>query len=61
MMLFLQNTGITKGDLVEGIQRQGNIATTETLLISGQCGTMRRIKSSYDLTRQDDAVKQHTL
>ncbi|MFP1592629.1 fructose-bisphosphatase class II [Escherichia coli] len=29
-------TGITKGDLLEGISRKGNIATTETLLIRGR-------------------------
>lgn len=28
-------TGITKGDLLEGISRKGHIATTETLLIRG--------------------------
>ena len=59
--VIFAGTGITKGDLVEGIQRQGDFATTETLLISGKCGTMRRIQSSYDLNRQDEAVKQHTL
>ncbi|MGR5489156.1 fructose-bisphosphatase class II, partial [Vibrio alfacsensis] len=35
-------TGITKGDLLEGITRQGNIATSETLLIRGRCRTIRR-------------------
>ena len=59
--VIFAGTGITKGDLVEGIQRQGDFTTTETLLISGKCGTMRRIQSSYDLNRQDEAVKRHTL
>ncbi|MGK3402974.1 fructose-bisphosphatase class II, partial [Escherichia coli] len=34
-------TGITKGDLLEGISRKGNIATTETLLIRGKSRTIR--------------------
>jgi fructose-1,6-bisphosphatase/sedoheptulose 1,7-bisphosphatase-like protein len=29
-------TGITKGDLLDGITRKGNMATTETLLIRGK-------------------------
>lgn len=49
-------TGITKGDLLEGISRQGNIATTETLLIRGRCRTIRRIKSIHYLERKDSDV-----
>ncbi|PKH05782.1 class II fructose-bisphosphatase [Moritella sp. Urea-trap-13] len=45
-------TGITKGDLVEGVQRKGNIATTETLVIRGKSGTIRRIKSIHMLNRK---------
>ncbi len=54
-------TGITKGDLLEGITRQGNIATTETLVIRGKSRTIRRIKSIHYLERKDDAVKKHIL
>ncbi|MFD2177033.1 class II fructose-bisphosphatase [Veronia pacifica] len=50
-------TGITKGDLLEGINRRGNIATTETLLIRGKCRTIRRIQSSHYLERKDEALK----
>jgi len=45
-------TGITKGDLVEGVQRKGNIATTETLVIRGKSGTIRRIQSIHVLNRK---------
>ncbi|WP_434358018.1 class II fructose-bisphosphatase [Parasalinivibrio latis] len=54
-------TGITKGDLLNGISRKGNIATTETLLIRGKCRTIRRISSTHYLDRKDDAVKGHIL
>ncbi|WP_154124559.1 class II fructose-bisphosphatase [Grimontia hollisae] len=54
-------TGITKGDLLEGITRKGNIATTETLLVRGKCRTIRRIKSTHYLDRKDDAVKANIL
>ncbi|AZL83749.1 class II fructose-bisphosphatase [Aliivibrio salmonicida] len=54
-------TGITKGDLLEGITRQGNIATTETLLIRGRCRTIRRIKSIHYLERKDAEVRDFIL
>lgn len=44
-------TGITKGDLLEGISRSGDTLTTETLLVKGQCKTIRRIKSIHYLPR----------
>jgi fructose-1,6-bisphosphatase II len=54
-------TGITKGDLLEGISRKGNIATTETLLIRGRCRTIRRIKSTHYLERKDPEVRDIIL
>ena len=54
-------TGITKGDLLEGITRTANIATTETLLIRGRCRTIRRIKSIHYLERKDPEVIGHIL
>lgn len=40
-------TGITNGDLVKGVQKKGNLAMTETLLIRGRSGTIRRIESCH--------------
>jgi len=54
-------TGITKGDLLEGISRKGDIATTETLLIRGRCRTIRRIKSIHYLQRKDKEVRELIL
>nr|AAA24189.1 mvrA protein [Escherichia coli] len=53
-------TGITKGDLLEGISRKGNIATTETLLIRGKSRTIRRIQSIHYLDRKDPEMQVHT-
>jgi len=50
-------TGLTKGDLLEGITRQGDIATTETLVIRGKSRTIRRIKSIHYLERKDSEVR----
>ncbi|GAL05808.1 class II fructose-bisphosphatase [Photobacterium aphoticum] len=59
--VIFAGTGITKGDLLDGIHRQGNIATTETLLIRGKCRTIRRIKSTHYLDRKDPAIVGHIL
>ncbi|TYL43228.1 MULTISPECIES: class II fructose-bisphosphatase [Dickeya] len=54
-------TGITKGDLLNGISRRGNIATTETLLIRGKSRTIRRISSTHYLDRKDQALHDFLL
>lgn len=54
-------TGITKGDLLDGISRRGNIATTETLLIRGKSRTIRRISSTHYLDRKDQALHAFLL
>lgn len=54
-------TGITKGDLLNGITRKGNIATTETLLIRGKSRTLRRITSIHYLDRKDAALHPFIL
>ena len=54
-------TGITKGDLLEGIARKGNIATTETLVVRGRSRTIRRIQSTHYLDRKDEDVKKIIL
>ncbi|WP_120513754.1 class II fructose-bisphosphatase [Photobacterium salinisoli] len=59
--VIFAGTGITKGDLLDGITRKGNIATTETLLIRGKCRTIRRIKSIHYLDRKDPAILPHIL
>jgi fructose-1,6-bisphosphatase II len=59
--VIFAGTGITKGDLLEGVTRQGNIATTETLLIRGRCRTIRRIKSTHYLERKDPEERAFIL
>ncbi|WP_410012709.1 class II fructose-bisphosphatase [Sodalis sp. C49] len=54
-------TGITKGDLLNGITRKGNLATTETLLIRGNSRTIRRIASTHYLDRKDAALHPFIL
>ncbi len=54
-------TGITKGDLLNGITRKGLLATTETLLIRGNSRTIRRISSTHYLDRKDPALHPFIL
>ncbi|MBF0784587.1 class II fructose-bisphosphatase [Muribacter muris] len=56
--LVFSATGITNGDLLKGIQRKGNLATTETLLIRGRSRTIRKIQSSHYLDRKDADLYQ---
>lgn len=56
--LVFSATGITKGDLLEGVTREGLLATTETLLIRGRSRTVRRIQSTHYLNRKDDELKK---
>ena len=55
--IIFSATGITKGDLLEGITLTNNIATTETLLIRGKSRTIRRIQSIHYLNRKDDEIR----
>ncbi len=54
-------TGITSGDLLKGITCNGNIATSETLLVRGKSRTIRRIQSIRYLDRKDTALHPFIL
>lgn len=59
--IIFSATGITKGDLLQGIMRKDNMATTETLLIRGKSRTIRRIQSCHYLDRKDDDIRSIIL
>jgi fructose-1,6-bisphosphatase II len=50
-------TGITKGDLLDGITCENGVATTETLMVRGKSRTVRRIQSIHYLDRKDEEIK----
>ncbi|XMB86919.1 class II fructose-bisphosphatase [Mycoplasmatota bacterium WC44] len=50
-------TGITKGDLLEGVTIKNGIAETESLLVRGKSRTVRRIKSSHYIDKKDEFLK----
>lgn len=51
-------TGITDGDILQGVKRDGNMATTETLLIRGKSQTIRVIKSTHLLHRKGEFLEK---
>jgi fructose-1,6-bisphosphatase II len=59
--LVFSATGITKGDLLDGITSDGNIAQTETLMIRGKSRTIRKIQSTHYLDRKDNNVKPFVM
>ena len=59
--VIISVTGITKGDLLDGITSDGVMATTETLLIRGKTRTIRRIHSTHYLERKDEQLRNIIL
>lgn len=51
-------TGITKGELVAGVYRNQDIATTETIVVSGASRTLRHIASRHDLSHKSEEVQK---
>jgi fructose-1,6-bisphosphatase II len=50
-------TGITGGDLLEGVKKKGIIARTQTLLVRGKTKTIRYINSVHNLDYKDNEIK----
>jgi len=49
--VFFAATGITSGDLLRGVDYFGNGATTDSLVMRGLTGTVRRIQATHRLDR----------
>jgi fructose-1,6-bisphosphatase II len=50
--VFFSATGVTDGDVLEGVRYQGNRgATTESLVMRSRSGTVRRVSARHDRTK----------
>ncbi len=49
--VFFSATGITDGEMLEGVHYTGNYATTESLVIRSRSGTMRRIQAMHPIEK----------
>jgi fructose-1,6-bisphosphatase II len=47
--VFFAATGITDGELIEGVRYRGPAATTQSLVMRSRSGTIRSIKSEHQL------------
>jgi fructose-1,6-bisphosphatase II len=48
---FFVATGVTDGGLVEGVRRKGPIIRTDSIILRGQSGTIRRVQADYRADR----------
>jgi fructose-1,6-bisphosphatase II len=50
--VFFSATGVTDGDVLEGVRYQGDRgATTESLVMRSRSGTVRRVSARHDRTK----------
>ena len=49
--VFFSATGITNGDLLKGVEYFAHGATTESLVVRGLTGTVRRIQATHRLDK----------
>ena len=50
--VFFSATGVTDGDVLQGVRYQGDRgATTESLVMRSRSGTVRRVSARHDRTK----------
>jgi fructose-1,6-bisphosphatase II len=49
--VFFSATGVTDGDVLQGVRYEGGRATTESLVMRSRSGTVRRISARHDRTK----------
>jgi len=57
--VFFAATGITDGELLKGVHYHGNHITTETLVVRGLTGTIRRINATHSTDKLDNLSSIH--
>jgi fructose-1,6-bisphosphatase II len=48
---FFIATGVTDGGLLEGVRRKGSVIRTESMIVRGRSGTIRRIVAEHQASR----------
>jgi fructose-1,6-bisphosphatase II len=49
--VFFSATGVTDGDVLQGVRYRGQGATTESLVMRSRSGTVRRIQATHDRSK----------
>ncbi len=47
--VFFAATGITQGELMDGVRYRGGVAVTQSLVMRGRSGTIRKVESEHQL------------
>jgi len=57
--VFFAATGITDGELLQGVRYYGNHITTESLVVRGLTGTIRHIHATHSTDKLDHLSSLH--
>ena len=49
--VFFSATGVTDGDVLQGVRYRGKGATTESLVMRSRSGTVRRVQATHDRSK----------
>ena len=58
--VFFSATGVTDGDVLQGVRYRGKGATTESLVMRSRSGTVRRVQATHDRAKLRDIVGSET-
>ena len=59
--VFFSATGVTDGDVLQGVRYRGPGATTESLVMRSRSGTVRRVQARHDRTKLRADHRRRTL
>jgi fructose-1,6-bisphosphatase II len=48
---FFSATGVTDGDVLQGVRYEGSTATTESVVMRSRTGTVRRVQARHNRTK----------
>jgi len=54
--VFFSATGVTDGDVLQGVRYRGNGATTESLVMRSRSGTVRRVHARHDRAKLRELI-----
>jgi fructose-1,6-bisphosphatase II len=58
--VFFSATGVTDGDVLQGVRYRGKGATTESLVMRSRSGTVRRVQATHDRSKLREIVGSET-
>jgi fructose-1,6-bisphosphatase II len=58
--VFFSATGVTDGDVLQGVRYRGKGATTESLVMRSRSGTVRRVQATHDRSKLREVAGTET-